>query len=107
MHPYFPFNTRASVVPASRPSPAEDVELAMAINASIQSDMESRPPYADANPISGASTSSNCQSGSMRNHSEIQEGCQSGLMLNQYACSGNVDKIKPVHAKGAKLEVPF
>ncbi|XP_058211767.1 putative E3 ubiquitin-protein ligase XBAT35 [Rhododendron vialii] len=73
MHPYFPFNTRASVVPASRPSPVEDVELAMAINASIQSAMESRPRYVDANPISGASTSSSCQSGSMRNHNDMQE----------------------------------
>ncbi|KAF7146672.1 hypothetical protein RHSIM_Rhsim04G0178700 [Rhododendron simsii] len=72
-HPYFPFNTRASVVPASRPSPVENVELAMAINASIQSAMESRPPYVDANPISGASTSSSCQGGSMRNHNEIQQ----------------------------------
>ncbi|KAF7145783.1 hypothetical protein RHSIM_Rhsim04G0179100 [Rhododendron simsii] len=73
MHPYFPFNTQASVVPATGPSSAEDLELAIAINASIQSDMESRPPYADANPISGASTSSSFQSGRMRNHNEIQE----------------------------------
>ncbi|KAF7144481.1 hypothetical protein RHSIM_Rhsim04G0180400 [Rhododendron simsii] len=73
MHPFFPFNTQASVVPATGPSSAEDLELAMAINASIQSAMESRPPYFDANPISGGSTSSCCQSGRMRNHNEIQE----------------------------------
>ncbi|KAG5554313.1 hypothetical protein RHGRI_011989 [Rhododendron griersonianum] len=45
----------------------------MAISASIQSAMESRPPYVDANPISEASTSSSSQSGRMRDHNEIQE----------------------------------
>ncbi|XP_058211769.1 putative E3 ubiquitin-protein ligase XBAT34 [Rhododendron vialii] len=73
MHPYFPFNTQASVPPTTVPSSVEDLELAMAINASIQSAMESRPPYVDANPIAGASTSSSFQSGWVRNHNEIKE----------------------------------
>ncbi|KAG5554307.1 hypothetical protein RHGRI_011986 [Rhododendron griersonianum] len=64
----FPINTRepvaqARVVPATTPSSAEDLELAMAINASTQFAMQSRSPYVDVNPVSGASTSSGSQSG--------------------------------------------
>ncbi|KAG5554312.1 hypothetical protein RHGRI_011988 [Rhododendron griersonianum] len=69
---------QAQVVPATAPSSAEDQELAMAINASIQFVMESRSPYVDANPISGASTSSSSQSGWVRNHNELQEVGSSG-----------------------------
>ncbi|KAF7146635.1 hypothetical protein RHSIM_Rhsim04G0180000 [Rhododendron simsii] len=79
----FPINTqepvaRAQVVPPTAPSSVEDLELAMAINASIQFAMESRSPYVDPNPIFGASTSSSSQSGWVRNHNELQEVGSSG-----------------------------
>ncbi|XAR57433.1 hypothetical protein NMG60_11025576 [Bertholletia excelsa] len=66
VHPNFPFNTTAAsatAVPATAPSSAEDMELAMAINASIQSAMEARPPYVDADLGSRAHASSSSNNG--------------------------------------------
>ncbi|KAA8548818.1 hypothetical protein F0562_000502 [Nyssa sinensis] len=53
LHPTFPFNTQAPFVPATVPSTAEDIELAMAISASLQSAMEERPPLLDSHPSYG------------------------------------------------------
>lgn len=60
IHPQEPNNLIASVPPATAPSSiSEDVELAMAINASIQSAMVERPPLLpDTQLSSGGSTSS-------------------------------------------------
>ncbi|CAK9166801.1 unnamed protein product [Ilex paraguariensis] len=57
MHTAFPFNTQAPVVPTTAPPNAEDVEYLMAINASLQSYMQERPPHLDTHPISGANVS--------------------------------------------------
>ncbi|XP_052189291.1 putative E3 ubiquitin-protein ligase XBAT35 isoform X2 [Diospyros lotus] len=63
-HPNFPFNTQTPVVPATAPSSVEDLELAMALSASIQSSaMEARPPYIDVNPSSQANVSSSSHGG--------------------------------------------
>lgn len=62
MHPpTFLQHAQTSAVPPSAPSTAEDFELAMAINASIQSAMQDRPPPFDSPSSfeSGASTSWN------------------------------------------------
>ncbi|XP_058209392.1 putative E3 ubiquitin-protein ligase XBAT35 isoform X1 [Rhododendron vialii] len=90
-HSNFPFNAQAPVVPPTTPSSAEDVELAMALNASIQSAMESRPPYVDANPKSGASTSSSSQSGSgwATSPAPPRKGTTSGSEIQDVGPSSN------------------
>ncbi|KAB8491083.1 hypothetical protein FH972_025379 [Carpinus fangiana] len=50
-------NNQTPVVPATAPLAAEDLELAMAINASIESALQERPPLLDAHPSSEASSS--------------------------------------------------
>lgn len=58
MHPAFlHINNQTPVVPATAPLAAEDLELAMAINASIESALQERPPLLDAHPSSEASSS--------------------------------------------------
>ncbi|KAG5554317.1 hypothetical protein RHGRI_011991 [Rhododendron griersonianum] len=90
-HSNFPFNAQAPVVPATAPSSAEDIELAMALNASTQSAMESRPPYVDANPKSGASTSSSSQSGSgwATSPAPPRKGTTSGSEIQEVGPSSN------------------
>ncbi|XP_055813709.1 putative E3 ubiquitin-protein ligase XBAT35 isoform X2 [Solanum dulcamara] len=56
MHPAFPFSSQIPVVPATVPSTTEDVELAMAINASLQSASQPRPTYHENHPGSGTET---------------------------------------------------
>lgn len=58
MHPAFMNGNQGSGVSATAPPDAEDVELAMAINASIQSAGQGRPPFPDPNPSSEGSASS-------------------------------------------------
>lgn len=57
MHPAFMHGNQGSGASATAPPATEDVELAMAINASIQSANQGRPPFPDLNPSSGGSTS--------------------------------------------------
>lgn len=57
MHPAFPFRSPTPVVPATAPSSTEDVELAMAISASLQSASQQRPTYHENHPGSGTETS--------------------------------------------------
>ncbi|ONI26694.1 hypothetical protein PRUPE_1G040200 [Prunus persica] len=55
-------------VPATAPPPAEDLELAMAINASIQSALQERPSFPDAHPTyegSASSSDNGCGTSSM------------------------------------------
>ncbi|GAB2265981.1 hypothetical protein Dimus_001012 [Dionaea muscipula] len=54
-HSAFPFNTLTPVFPATAPPVAEDVELAMAINASIQSAMQEGIPIGHPEQPSGPS----------------------------------------------------
>lgn len=88
MHANFPFNTPAPVVPATAPS-AEDLELAMAVNASIQSAMETRPPYVAVNHISGASTSSSSQTGRATSPAPPPKGTTSASEIQEVGPSGN------------------
>ncbi|KAG6732550.1 hypothetical protein I3842_01G183300 [Carya illinoinensis] len=58
MHPpAFLHNNQAPVVPATAPPAAEDLEIAMAISASIQSAIQERPSFLDVHPSSEASSS--------------------------------------------------
>lgn len=52
VQPAFPFTTAPHVVTATAPPTAEDVELATAINASLQSAMQERPPHLGIHPVS-------------------------------------------------------
>ncbi|XP_057957566.1 putative E3 ubiquitin-protein ligase XBAT35 isoform X2 [Malania oleifera] len=55
--PAFLHHTPTPVVPPTAPPTAEDLELAMAINASIQSAIEDAPPFCNIHPSSEANTS--------------------------------------------------
>ncbi|XP_048334247.2 putative E3 ubiquitin-protein ligase XBAT35 isoform X1 [Ziziphus jujuba] len=57
-NPAFLQDNQTPVVPSTAPPSAEDLELAMALSASIQSAMQERPPLVDAHLSSEASTSS-------------------------------------------------
>jgi hypothetical protein len=57
VHPAFLHNNQNPVVPATAPLAAEDLEMAMAISASIHSALPERPPLLDAHPSSVASSS--------------------------------------------------
>ncbi|KAK4427814.1 putative E3 ubiquitin-protein ligase XBAT35 [Sesamum alatum] len=48
MHSVFPFNSQVPTAPATAPPPSEDVELAMAINASLHPASHERPPLRDS-----------------------------------------------------------
>lgn len=54
-----------ATVPPTAPPAAEDPELAMAINASIQYTIHERPPFPDAHPNFEASSSSGVKNSSM------------------------------------------
>ncbi|GAB4843117.1 hypothetical protein Ancab_013093 [Ancistrocladus abbreviatus] len=62
MHATFPFNTQSTAAPATAPQAAEDVELAMAINASIQSAMEEGIRLGHTGPTHRPSASTNVHS---------------------------------------------
>ncbi|KAL3507626.1 hypothetical protein ACH5RR_033008 [Cinchona calisaya] len=55
VHPAFPFNTEVHAAPAT--APTEDMELTMAIDASLQSSMQQRPFHLGLNPGSAAEAS--------------------------------------------------
>ncbi|KAI4318038.1 hypothetical protein L6164_025848 [Bauhinia variegata] len=62
-HPAFLHNIPATVRPTAPPA-AEDLEMAMAINASLQSAMQERPPLPDSQPsFEGSSSSGQTYSG--------------------------------------------
>ncbi|CAL5413587.1 unnamed protein product [Camellia sinensis] len=99
MHQNFPFNTQAPVVPTTAPSSsAEDIELAMAINASIQSAMEAMPPFVDTNHSSGANASSSSHSAC-----EIHEVGSSGNSTQQIQ---NLSDIPAVVQTTVEIPIP-
>ncbi|PSS33759.1 E3 ubiquitin-protein like [Actinidia chinensis var. chinensis] len=89
MHPNFPFNRPVPVVPATAPSSAEDVELAMAINASIQSVMDVRPPYVDADCSSGSKASFSSHSGWGTSAASAAQTTSSGCEIQEAGPGGN------------------
>ncbi|GFZ14271.1 hypothetical protein Acr_24g0004610 [Actinidia rufa] len=89
LHTNFPFNHPVPVSPATTPSSTEDVELAMAINASIQSAMEARPPYVDADHSSGSKASSNSQSGWGTLAAPAAQTTSSGCEIQEVGPGGN------------------
>ncbi|KAF3456497.1 hypothetical protein FNV43_RR01149 [Rhamnella rubrinervis] len=80
-HPAFmQHNNETPVVPATAPPATEDLEIAMAINASIQSAIQERPPFHDAHLSSEASTS-NTKSSSMNTSSHSHLGTPKAPVL--------------------------
>lgn len=57
MHPTFPYINHGPPLTTTAPPTSEDVELAMAINASLQSLTHERPPVLDAHPSTGSNPS--------------------------------------------------
>lgn len=73
VHTTFPFNTEVAPAAQTLPSAPEDVELAMAINASIHSATQHMHPHIDTFEGSGAEAStSNSADSTMPNNSKIQ-----------------------------------
>ncbi|KAF5941882.1 hypothetical protein HYC85_019524 [Camellia sinensis] len=79
-------------------SSAEDIELAMAINASIQSAMEAMPPFVDTNHSSGANASSSSHSAC-----EIHEVGSSGNSTQQIQ---NLSDIPAVVQTTVEIPIP-
>ncbi|KAA8527773.1 hypothetical protein F0562_035358 [Nyssa sinensis] len=103
MHSTFPFNTPAPFVPVTAPPTAppavEDVELAIAINASIQSTMEVRPPLPDSHPSFGEHASTSwTDSVNTSSHGglgapgapALSKGSSSGCEIQEAGPSGNL-----------------
>ncbi|CDO99242.1 unnamed protein product [Coffea canephora] len=94
VHPAFPFNTQVNVAPAT--APPEDVELAMAIDASLQSAMR---PHLGPHLVSGADASTsrtnsecitaNCGS-SISGTAPLQKGEKLGYKDQETGASGVV-----------------
>ncbi|XP_073299775.1 putative E3 ubiquitin-protein ligase XBAT35 [Primulina huaijiensis] len=71
MHPSFPFNNPILNAPATAPATSEDEEIAMAINASLQSAMiESQPHIASYTPSQPDASTSSINPMNTSNHQE-------------------------------------
>ncbi|XP_019259349.1 PREDICTED: putative E3 ubiquitin-protein ligase XBAT34 isoform X2 [Nicotiana attenuata] len=103
MHPAFPFRSQTPVVPATAPSTTEDMELAMAISASLQSASQQRPTYHENHPGSGAETSMNwinpvevaSHSDSSFTGASSQKASSSGCQVEEASSSGT--QVEQVH----------
>ncbi|KAK4357007.1 hypothetical protein RND71_022617 [Anisodus tanguticus] len=87
MHPAFPFRSQAPVVPATAPSTTEDVELAMAISASLQSASQERPTFHENHPETASHSDSSFTGASSQKASssgcQVEEGSSSGTQVEQ------------------------
>ncbi|KAL6522757.1 hypothetical protein OROHE_016604 [Orobanche hederae] len=72
VHPLFPFNNQSSIAQATAPLSSEDEQLAMAINASLQSASHERLPPVD--PYAGMSSSA------PSTNTRTENSCKSGLV---------------------------
>ncbi|KAL3506151.1 hypothetical protein ACH5RR_031533 [Cinchona calisaya] len=98
-NPAFPFNTQVHVAPATAPPTSEDMDLAMAIDASLQSAMQQRPPHLGTHPGYGADASTSgtnseyvtvhCGS-SIHGQSSSKNGNKSGYENQETSTSGVV-----------------
>ncbi|XP_009764908.1 putative E3 ubiquitin-protein ligase XBAT35 isoform X2 [Nicotiana sylvestris] len=103
MHPAFPFRSQTPAVPATAPSTTEDVELAMAISASLQSASQQRPTYHENHPGSGTETSMNrinpveivSHSDSSFTGASYQKASSSGCQVEEASSSGT--QVEQVH----------
>ncbi|PQQ07451.1 putative E3 ubiquitin-protein ligase XBAT34 isoform X2 [Prunus yedoensis var. nudiflora] len=102
--PGFLANNQPPVVPATAPPPAEDLELTMAINASIQSALQDRPSFPDAHLTYEASASSSdngCGTSSMNT------GSYNGwdALIAAAAPNASSSSERPGNESGQKTEI--
>ncbi|BFG14134.1 hypothetical protein CerSpe_004080 [Prunus speciosa] len=102
--PGFLANNQPPVVPATAPPPAEDLELTMAINASIQSALQDRPSFPDAHLTYEASASSSdngCGTSSMNT------GSYNGwdALIAAAAPNASSSSEQPGNESGKKTEI--
>lgn len=103
MHPPYPLQPQVRTVTGSGPSTVEDIELAMAISASLQSAMEDRPPNRVTQiqlvPDAHASTS-------LTNISQItyQDGSAAMEAPAAHKGSSNVSKVHEVGSSGTSFQ---
>lgn len=71
MHPNFPFNTSTPIVPPTAPPTTEDTDIAMAINASVQSAMD-EGQFVPTPSIPSSSTNQNEEAGPSSDNSILQ-----------------------------------
>ncbi|XP_073048849.1 putative E3 ubiquitin-protein ligase XBAT35 [Primulina eburnea] len=106
MHPSFPFNNPILNAPATAPLTSEDEEIAMAINASLQSvTIESQPqmiPYSPSQP--DASTSSVNPMNTSKNQENHDDGASSSQDTTGSKCE--VSTIAPVLENPPPVSVP-
>ncbi|XP_009603580.1 putative E3 ubiquitin-protein ligase XBAT35 isoform X1 [Nicotiana tomentosiformis] len=100
MHPAFPFRSQTPVVPATAPSTTEDVELAMAISASLQSASQQRPTYHENHLGSGTETSMN-----WINPVEVASHSDSSLTgASSQKASSSVCQVEEASSSGTQVE---
>lgn len=71
MHPNFPFNTSTPIVPPTAPPTTEDTDMAMAINASVQSAMD-EGQFVPTPSIPSSSTNQNEEAGPSSDNSILE-----------------------------------
>ncbi|XP_060181672.1 putative E3 ubiquitin-protein ligase XBAT35 isoform X1 [Lycium barbarum] len=97
MHPAFPFRSQIPVVPPTAPSTTEDVELAMAISASLQSPSQQRPTFHENHPGSASHSDSSFTGASSQKASstgcQVEEASSSGTQVEQVQASSDTSTV--------------
>ncbi|KAK4361526.1 hypothetical protein RND71_020478 [Anisodus tanguticus] len=97
MHPAFPFRSQAPVVPATAPSTTDDMELAMAISASLQSASQERPTFHENHPGSASHSDSSFTGASSQKASssgcQVEEASSSVTQVEQVQASSDTSAV--------------
>ncbi|KAL2242628.1 UNVERIFIED_CONTAM: putative E3 ubiquitin-protein ligase XBAT35 [Sesamum indicum] len=88
-HPLFPFNNQVPTAPAPN---SEDEELAMAINASLQSAAHQRPPHSDT--YIGSGTDASTSTANSMNSTSHQENYTTGTASTSHETSGSKCEVQ-------------
>ncbi|PQQ02703.1 putative E3 ubiquitin-protein ligase XBAT35 isoform X1 [Prunus yedoensis var. nudiflora] len=105
--PGFLANNQPPVVPATAPPPAEDLELTMAINASIQSALQDRPSFPDAHLTYEATAAPNASSSSERPGNESGQKTEiQGISSIQTAPTSDIIPSAPPVADEEPIHYP-
>ncbi|KAL0392717.1 UNVERIFIED_CONTAM: putative E3 ubiquitin-protein ligase XBAT35 [Sesamum radiatum] len=88
-HPLFPFNNQVPTAPAPN---SEDEELAMAINASLQSAAHQRPPHTDT--YIGSGTDASTSTANSMNSPSHQENYTTGPASTSHETSGSKCEVQ-------------
>ncbi|KAK4382193.1 putative E3 ubiquitin-protein ligase XBAT35 [Sesamum angolense] len=98
-HPLFPFNNQVPTAPAPN---SEDEELAMAINASLQSAAHQRPPHTDT--YIGSGTDASTSTANSMNNTSHQENYTTGTASTSHETSGSKCEVQEAGSTSSPAE---